>query len=84
MLIKNEDIKEVVAEIPAGHRHMRMTIRLQDGQELTFLEASIANIVRAYITVKTHPVKAQIRLVGRKIERVKDGYAEWQLIETDY
>jgi len=51
MLIKNEDIKEVVAEIPDGHKHVRMTIRLQDGQELTFLEASVASIVRAYITV---------------------------------
>ena len=81
MIIHNEDIKKLIAEIPKGHEHLRMTIVLQDGSELIFQEAAIANLVRAYIGVKTHPSKEKIVLEGKKIEWRKKGYAEWQLLE---
>jgi hypothetical protein len=54
---------------------------LQDGREFTFQEATIANLVRAYITVKTHPELTRVRLSGRKLVMKKAGYAEWQLLE---
>jgi hypothetical protein len=81
MLIHNEDIKELIAEIPEGHKHLRTTIVLQDGTEMVFQEATIANLVRAYITVKTHPVKRKVILKGKRLDERKDGYAEWQLVE---
>jgi hypothetical protein len=81
MILRNEDIREVIAEIPEGHRHLRTTIVLQDGSEITFQEATIANIVRAYINIKTHPQRQRVVLRGRMLEDKKDGYAEWQLIE---
>lgn len=81
MNIKNEDIKEILVEVPDGHRHVRTRISLQDGTEFIFQEAAMANIVRAFITVKTHPEKSSVRLRGRKTEQRKPGYAEWQLIE---
>lgn len=81
MDISNEDIKEVLVEIPEGHRHVRTRIVLQDGTEFVFQEAAVANIVRAFITVKTHPVKTSVRLKGRRSEKGKPGYAEWQLVE---
>jgi len=81
MIIHNEDIKELIAEIPEGHKHLRTTIVLQDGTEFVFQEATIANLVRAYITVKTHPVKSKLILKGKSLSEGKDGYAEWQLIE---
>jgi hypothetical protein len=81
MNIRNEDIKEVFVEIPEGHRHVRTMISLQDGTELVFQEAALANIVRAFITVKTHPQKHSVRLRGGKCGERKPGYAEWQLIE---
>jgi hypothetical protein len=34
MIIANEDVKQVTAEIPAGHHHLRTTIILRDGREL--------------------------------------------------
>ena len=83
MIIANEDIKHVTAEIPAGHRHLRTTIVLRDGREFTFQEATIANLVRAYIAVKTHPSVKKIRLTGKMVEERKEGYAEWQLIEEE-
>lgn len=81
MIVHNEDIKELIAQIPEGHKHLRTTIFLLDGTELVFQEAAIANLVRAYITVKTHPSKKKVILTGRKIETRKNGFAEWQLVE---
>lgn len=81
MNIKNEDIKEVLVEVPSGHKHIRTKITLQDDTELVLQEATVANILRAYITVKTHPQKESVRLKGRQSADRKDGYAGWQLLE---
>jgi len=83
MIIHNEDIKELTAEIPEGHKHLRTAIILQDGTEFVFQEATIANLVRAYVTVKTHPTIKKVRLEGKKLSERKDGYAEWQLVEEE-
>lgn len=81
MILRNEDIKELIVKIPEGHKHLRTTIILRDGTELIFQEATIANLVRAYTTVKTHPTIKKVNLKGKKIAERKDGYAEWQLLE---
>ncbi len=81
MIVHNEDIKELIAEIPEGHKHLRTTIVLKDGTDFIFQEATIANLVRAYISVKTHPAKKKVVLRGKKLGERKDGYAEWQLVE---
>ena len=81
MIIVNEDVNELTIEIPEGHKHLRTTIMLQDGREFTFQEATIANLVRAYITVKTHPELMRVRMSGRKLAPKKEGYAAWQLLE---
>lgn len=82
MTYSNEDIKELRAEIPDGHQHIRVTIVLQDGSEMTFQEATVASLVRAYIAIKTHPSKARLILKGARLDSRKEGYAEWQLIES--
>jgi len=81
MIVKNEEVKELIAEIPEGHKHLRTTIVFQDGREMTFHEAIIANMVRAYVTVKTHPVTKRVVMKATKLDSRKDGYAEWQLLE---
>ena len=81
MNIRNEDIKEIIVEIPEGHKHIRTKITLQDATELVFQEAAVANITRAYITVKTHPQKTSVKLRGKQLSEKKAGYADWQLIE---
>jgi hypothetical protein len=82
MIIANEEVKELIASIPRGHQHLRITLVLQDGREVTFQEATIAGLVRAYISVKTHPVYTGVRLAGKRLSQRKEGYAEWQLLET--
>ncbi len=81
MIIRNEDIKELTAEIPEGHKHLRTTIIFRDGTEFVFQEATIADLVRAYITVKTHPVMKKMTLKGKRLTEGKDDYAERQLVE---
>jgi hypothetical protein len=81
MIIANEDVKELIAEIPEGHKHLRTTIILHNGTSFTFQEATIANLVRAYVTVKTHPQTRMVRMSGRKLTDLKEEYAEWQLVE---
>ena len=83
MNISNEDVKEVLAEIPEGHRHIRTKIILQDNTKIIFQEATIANIVRAYVTLKTHPQKVSLKLMGKRLADRKSGFAEWQLLEEE-
>jgi hypothetical protein len=83
VIIPNEAIRELTAEIPEGHKHIRITLSLEDGRDFTFQEAAIANLVRAYIAVKTHPTNTKIIMKGARLESRKQGYAEWQLLEDD-
>ena len=81
MNIPNEMVKQVLMEVPDGHNHIRTRIVLQDNSEIIFQEATVANIMRAYITIKTHPQKTSVRLTGRNLPDKKQGYADWQLLE---
>ncbi|MEN3183975.1 MAG: hypothetical protein ABDK93_03150 [Atribacterota bacterium] len=81
LVFRNEDVQSIVVEIPEGHRHIRTTVVLADGTSLTFQEATIANLVRAYITVLTHPTKERVVLRGQSLSTRKEGYAPWQLLE---
>lgn len=83
MIIHNEEVREVLVEIPAGHKHLRTTIVLHDGTDFTFQEATIAAIARAYITAKTHPENGRVRLKGKRLAVRKEGFAEWQLVEDN-
>lgn len=83
-ILRTEDIMRVVAEIPQGHLHLRTTITLSDGSSLTLQEATVAAIVRAYIGVKTDPLRERMELTGRKAETRKKGFAEWQLLEDEF
>ncbi len=77
---RNKDISRVLLGAPASHKHLRTIIETQD-ERFIFQEATIANIVRAYITLKTHPTHLGIELVSTKITG-KEGYARYQLLES--
>ena len=81
MVIHNEDVVKIVVEIPEGHQHIRTTITFKDGREMMFQEATIANIVRGYVQIKTHPVTKTVVMTGRIAQGCKEGYAAWQLLE---
>ncbi|MEN3185468.1 MAG: hypothetical protein ABDK94_06050 [Atribacterota bacterium] len=79
--IRNEEVQKIIVTIPENHHHIRTAILLNDGTELVFQEATIANLLRAYTTVKTHPSITKVVLVGQRVLMRKEGYAEWQLLE---
>lgn len=83
-VVKNCDVEGVLYAVPKGHRHYRLVVFLGNGRVLVFSEAFVANIVRAYVTVHTHPAKGAVemrRFVLPEGER-KEGYAECQLLEV--
>jgi len=83
-IIRNEDVKKVLIGVPEGHKHLRISMKLKNELVLIFQEATIANILRAYTTVKTHPnIRAQeLKIKTLTADFRKDGYAAHQLLET--
>lgn len=83
-IIRNEDVNKVSVGVPEGHKHLRVSIKLKNGLVLVFQEATIANILRAYITVKTRPdVRAQeLKMETLAADLRKEGYAVHQLLEV--
>jgi len=83
-IIRNEDVDKVLVGVPEGHKHLRVCMKLKNGSVLVFQEATIANILRAYITVKTHPsVRTQeLQMKTLAAELRKEGYAAHQLLEV--
>jgi len=82
-VLANADIKEIAVAPPEGHQHLRATITLHSGEAIVLQEATLANLVRAYVDIKTHPQRESVRLVGRELREAerKKGFAEWQLLE---
>ncbi|MDI3324781.1 hypothetical protein QKW35_10370 [Pontibacterium granulatum] len=82
-ILTNADISEIHIAPPPGHLHLRTTIKLKSGEEIVLQEATVANLVRAYIGIKTHPQQTSCRLVGQELEKgeMKNGFANWQLLE---
>ncbi len=84
-ILANADIKEIVLAPPRGHQHLRATIKLHSGEEIILQEATVANLVRAYVGIKTHPKRKSYRLIGRELAEgeMKKGFAAWQLLEKE-
>ncbi len=83
-IIRNGDVERVLVGVPKGHKHLRTCIKLKNGTTLVFQEATIANLLRAYVTLKTHPsiLAQELEMKIIKMAQRKEGYATHQLIET--
>src|SRR5512143_619087 len=82
ILLRNEDIESAILAVPEGHRHLRLALTTRDGQTIVLQEATVAAIVRAYTTVKTHPQMRAVKLISVQPDGLKEGYAKDQLIEV--
>jgi hypothetical protein len=83
LMIRNEDISQVVLAAPEGHRHLRLAVSTKGGDTVVLSEAAVAAIVRAYTAIKTHPVRRAVKLASTPLAERKKGYAEHQLLEVD-
>jgi len=81
-IVKNSDVKRIIAYIPPKHKHVRLYIEFNN-EKLVFQEATINAILRAYINVAFHPTRKVVELKLKKLTTRKPGYAEYQNIETD-
>jgi len=82
IVFRNSDVKRIVAFIPRGHKHIRLYIEF-NGMKIILQEAIVAAIVRAYVNVKNHPIRKAYELVSQRLTERKEGYAEYQLIESN-
>lgn len=84
-VIRNDEVEQVLIGVPKGHKHLRICLKLKQNRTLIFQEATVANIVRAYITVKTHPTIGALKLESRILPKseIKNGYADCQLLEVE-
>ena len=79
-------VERILVGVPKGHRHLRIAVELSDGRVLIFGEAAVANLTRAYVLVKTHPLVRAVELTKRILsaeDGLKEGYSRFQLVETD-
>lgn len=81
-IYRNSDVEEIIGCIPQGHKHLRLIIRLKD-QTIVLQEATVAAIVRAYISITTHPVRKRVRMKLQRLDERKPGYADYQLLELE-
>jgi hypothetical protein len=83
-VIRNEDVNQILIGTPEDHKHLRVCMKLKNESTIIFQEATIANISRAYITIKTHPnIQAQeLKIKPLTEDSRKEGYATHQLLET--
>jgi len=83
VILRNEDIRRVLMGVPRAHRHLRVHIETKSGALHVFQEATVANIVRVYVTLKTHPSIYGIELISKEYDgNLKEGYAKGQLVES--
>ncbi len=82
IVLRNMDVKRIIAGIPRGHKHLRLVLESTSGI-IVLHEATVAAIVRSYINIVAHPVRRGLELVGTIPDNIKPGYAEHQLLESN-
>jgi hypothetical protein len=80
-VLRNSDVKRIIAFIPPGHKHVRLYVEF-DNEKYVLQEATIDAILRAYINIITHPTRKATELVVTHIKEKKQGYADYQHLET--
>lgn len=82
LLLRNRHVARVIVGIPDGHEHIRARIESDAGDIVTLQEATLAAIVRAYLSVSTHPQRKAVELRSMAVEASKEGFAAHQLMEV--
>lgn len=82
LIIRNRDVKRILIGVPRGHLHKRVIIELSNGA-IVLQEATVENLVRAFVEVEMHPFRRAIMLEGSLIKERKEGYSSYQLLEAD-
>jgi len=83
MNIRNEDIKEIVVEIPEGHKHIRTKITLQDATELVFRKHCCEYYQGLYYS--QNPSSKNIGEAERQqLGEKKRAMRGWQLLEESF
>ncbi len=83
LLLRNREVLRVLVGVPDGHQHLRARIETAAGDVITLQEATIAALARAYLQITTHPTLQAVELRAEAVDTRKDGFAEFQLLDTN-
>lgn len=81
--LSTHDVNRLLFGIPATHKHYRLALITRDDDCLVLSEALVAAIARAYVSIKTHPLRASIEMASRPLQSPKADFASYQLLETE-
>jgi hypothetical protein len=81
--IRNTQVQRILLGIPCNHKHLRAVLELTDGTTLILHEATLASIVRAFLSVKLDPVQDAVEFLGTELAERRVGFAEYQLLMTE-
>jgi GTPase len=80
--IENEEIKRILVGTPSGD-DLKAVIELDD-EVLILNHAAVSNLLRGFSWVIDHPTLNCLEMRLEKVDatKLKEGYSEYQLIET--
>jgi len=81
--IRNAQVQRILLGVPRNHKHLRAVLELTNGTKLVLHEATLASIVRAFLSAKLNPVQDAVELIGTKLMERRAGFAEYQLLATE-
>lgn len=81
--LSTQNVTQLLFSTPENHKHCRLVLKTDQSSTLVLSEALVAAIVRAYVTIKTHPKRSGIEMTTALISDGKPDFASWQLLETD-
>ncbi len=82
-ILRNKDVKFIIAFIPPGHRHVRVVLGFDD-EVIVLQQATIDALIRAYAEVALHPRRVAVKLINKRLSKHerKEGFSEYQLLEV--
>lgn len=81
--LSTHEVMQLLFGMPKDHKHCRLVIKTNQAESLVLSEALVAAIVRAYVTLKTHPMRLGIEMTSQLVSNSKADFANWQLLETE-
>lgn len=81
--LATDAIDRLLFAIPATHKHYRLALITREKECLMLSEAVVAAVVRAYVGIKTHPLRTGIEMTSVPLPLPKENFASHQLLETE-
>ncbi|MDZ7263437.1 MAG: hypothetical protein ONB16_02550 [candidate division KSB1 bacterium] len=80
--LSTKDVDRLLFGVPTDHKHCRLALITTRDECFILSEALVAAIVRAYVSLKTHPQLKTIEMNSSRSSWPKADFADYQLLES--